>query len=305
MNWIFGTWLIRPSASCRESNPLVRIVMGQLLADTIFYCVCTAAFGTIIIANRCCPGKLLPGFGVDASNWPWGCPRITIDRSMWRRRGESLEEYRARVEAIHHVHQVQPRTVIAMTTEHEGMRLEELGGLTREEVERLPAFLVAGPKEVPPSEGATEDVTVEVRVIPNSTETSVDQVVEAARDSQRIPRSSPDTDTNIESGQGTFTHPLAIPEPMIPQHSSSSSRTPPSRSQSSDNSRSAPTTSTTCALCLCDYETGDRVRELPCEHRFHDICVDPWLMGGRRTCPVCSRVVIVDRGGQEGSISDD
>ncbi|KAI9343878.1 hypothetical protein DFJ73DRAFT_840836 [Zopfochytrium polystomum] len=35
--------------------------------------------------------------------------------------------------------------------------------------------------------------------------------------------------------------------------------------------------STTCAICFCEFEEGDRVRELACHHIFHAACVDPWL----------------------------
>jgi len=43
-------------------------------------------------------------------------------------------------------------------------------------------------------------------------------------------------------------------------------------------------------VCLADYEAGDEVRMLPCMHKFHVTCVDPWLQGNR-TCPVCKQDV--------------
>jgi len=42
----------------------------------------------------------------------------------------------------------------------------------------------------------------------------------------------------------------------------------------------------TCMVCLCDFETGDEVKRLPCNHTFHSACVSEWL---RRSCecPIC------------------
>ena len=31
---------------------------------------------------------------------------------------------------------------------------------------------------------------------------------------------------------------------------------------------------------------GDTTRLLPCDHNFHQLCVDPWLLD-KGTCPLC------------------
>ncbi|RCN32895.1 zinc finger, C3HC4 type [Ancylostoma caninum] len=41
-----------------------------------------------------------------------------------------------------------------------------------------------------------------------------------------------------------------------------------------------------CAICMIDFEPGERVRFLPCMHSFHQTCVDDWLMRSF-TCPSC------------------
>jgi len=42
----------------------------------------------------------------------------------------------------------------------------------------------------------------------------------------------------------------------------------------------------TCSVCLTTFEGGEKLRMLPCLHRFHKDCVDQWL--ARKTfCPLC------------------
>ena len=42
-----------------------------------------------------------------------------------------------------------------------------------------------------------------------------------------------------------------------------------------------------CMICQYDYEEGDELRILPCIHQFHRECIDQWLYGSKRTCPIC------------------
>ncbi|KAL1413301.1 hypothetical protein Q8F55_001057 [Vanrija albida] len=46
-----------------------------------------------------------------------------------------------------------------------------------------------------------------------------------------------------------------------------------------------------CPICLLEFETGDDLRVLPCEgqHRFHQACVDPWLLRVASSCPLCRK----------------
>ena len=41
-----------------------------------------------------------------------------------------------------------------------------------------------------------------------------------------------------------------------------------------------------CVVCLSDYELGDELRKLHCNHMFHVDCVDHWLQR-KPTCPLC------------------
>ncbi|XP_039019032.1 E3 ubiquitin-protein ligase RLIM-like isoform X2 [Hibiscus syriacus] len=56
-----------------------------------------------------------------------------------------------------------------------------------------------------------------------------------------------------------------------------------------------------CYICLAEYDDGDKIRVLPCQHEFHMSCVDKWLKEIHGVCPLCRGDV---RRGVESSISN-
>ncbi|KAL5113545.1 hypothetical protein ACEQ8H_008584 [Pleosporales sp. CAS-2024a] len=50
---------------------------------------------------------------------------------------------------------------------------------------------------------------------------------------------------------------------------------------------SSPDESLGCSICTEDFEKGQDLRVLPCDHKFHPECVDPWLLNVSGTCPLC------------------
>lgn len=42
-----------------------------------------------------------------------------------------------------------------------------------------------------------------------------------------------------------------------------------------------------CSVCTDDFAKGQDVRVLPCNHKFHPDCIDPWLLNVSGTCPLC------------------
>lgn len=42
-----------------------------------------------------------------------------------------------------------------------------------------------------------------------------------------------------------------------------------------------------CLVCMCEYEKGESVRELPCMHVYHKACIDEYLAVHSDKCPLC------------------
>ena len=48
-----------------------------------------------------------------------------------------------------------------------------------------------------------------------------------------------------------------------------------------------------CAICLSDFETGDELSVLPCDHRFCTECIGRWLRSSP-TCPQCRASALIE-----------
>ncbi|KAL7753813.1 hypothetical protein RI367_000745 [Sorochytrium milnesiophthora] len=59
---------------------------------------------------------------------------------------------------------------------------------------------------------------------------------------------------------------------------------------------------TMCVICLDEFQDEDELRVLPCNHMFHLVCVDQWLIERRNCCPVCRMEI---KGEEEEDDDDD
>jgi len=47
-----------------------------------------------------------------------------------------------------------------------------------------------------------------------------------------------------------------------------------------------------CAICIDEFEHMEKVRVLPCGHKFHEDCLVPWLTERHASCPLCKMDVL-------------
>lgn len=48
-----------------------------------------------------------------------------------------------------------------------------------------------------------------------------------------------------------------------------------------------------CSICLETFTDGDELIRLPCGHKFHSVCLDPWIRSCG-DCPYCRRRVVLN-----------
>lgn len=108
-----------------------------------------------------------------------------------------------------------------------------------------------------------------------------------------LPAHAPQLDARRQSHASTSSAPPS--DDIADQYGADSHHESPPRSRTSAQATGADLPDPaaigreTCPICIADFEVGDDVRVLPCEghHKFHQACVDPWLLELSSSCPIC------------------
>lgn len=93
---------------------------------------------------------------------------------------------------------------------------------------------------------------------------------------------------NVHGQEDAQSDARAVPR-LTPPRMPATSEAPPSSTGDVDPLMPEAIGRETCPICIVDFEEGDELRVLPCEgkHRFHQTCVDPWLLELSGSCPLC------------------
>ncbi|KAI0085162.1 hypothetical protein BDY19DRAFT_458827 [Irpex rosettiformis] len=153
---------------------------------------------------------------------------------------------------------------------------EERGDVELRELRELPAVgLMMRGEGGECVEGATEEQEVDV--------------TESALASHHVDPSARRASTSsLPSPSLSSPSPLPTPRPRRPQARASMAEASTASATDADLVPDA-IGRETCPICIVDFEEGDDLRVLPCEghHRFHQQCVDPWLLELSSSCPLC------------------
>ncbi|OLY84073.1 E3 ubiquitin-protein ligase, partial [Smittium mucronatum] len=69
-------------------------------------------------------------------------------------------------------------------------------------------------------------------------------------------------------------------------------------------SESKPADDFDCLICFEPVQTGDKIREIPCEHVFHQKCLDTWLTTRSGFCPTCRYNLHTRKSLEEQNVGD-
>ncbi|KAI0019387.1 hypothetical protein F4780DRAFT_443047 [Xylariomycetidae sp. FL0641] len=94
-----------------------------------------------------------------------------------------------------------------------------------------------------------------------------------------------DLKPHVETAHNVAVHPAgsAVPVTVVTPPEADTSATGESRNEASAGNEEH----LGCSICTEDFQVGEDVRVLPCDHKFHPACVDPWLVNVSGTCPLC------------------
>jgi hypothetical protein len=141
-------------------------------------------------------------------------------------------------------------------------------GLARAVLDTLP-IVKFGDQNPPPVKG---DPDQELESVAGDIRPDTDQ----ARRSSDWPAAATATAGGAAAAVGT--------EPVHQSRAASTATAPATNSTAENNSLADEHLG--CTICTEDFTVGEDVRVLPCDHKFHPACIDPWLVNVSGTCPL-------------------
>ena len=93
--------------------------------------------------------------------------------------------------------------------------------------------------------------------------------------------------TNADIEMNNTEQPNTTPRPSPDDTTATSNSAPSADGQASSGDGTDAEGHLGCSICTEDFTKGEEVRVLPCNHKFHPDCVDPWLLNVSGTCPLC------------------
>ncbi len=105
-------------------------------------------------------------------------------------------------------------------------------------------------------------------------------------ESRAAPSSSAEgvTDRDLPATEGSQS--ANVPPPVTGGSSDAVSASAPVPAETQPAQDSVPEDNLVCPICTEDFEVGQDIRVLPCDHKYHPACVDPWLLNVSGTCPL-------------------
>jgi hypothetical protein len=92
--------------------------------------------------------------------------------------------------------------------------------------------------------------------------------------------------TNADSADQSVTVGAIASPPRVSTDSNQENPTGPAVAAGAAGTQDDETLALGCSICTDDFEHGQDIRVLPCNHKFHPECVDPWLLNVSGTCPL-------------------
>ncbi|PVI01377.1 hypothetical protein DM02DRAFT_347963 [Periconia macrospinosa] len=184
------------------------------------------------------------------------------------------------VRAHRHPERYGPRDVLGRP------RQSRARGLGRAILDTIP-IVKFGEKDQPKTNDVELGSTAEARAVEGDTSAGTRTSTDHDAASTAAPAAAAAAATTARDTDGT----ASTESTNTPEHHAREEGIAPAESMAvgaaTSQNDDSPDEALGCSICTDDFEKGQDLRVLPCNHKFHPECVDPWLLNVSGTCPLC------------------